>query len=77
MSADEIINAVQTELRRHNFDTFVDNPPSVARGGRGHVVSGCLACKKRMQSLNQFMAHLSDDVLPDTIRKAITEQGQI
>jgi len=26
---------LQTEIRRHSFDTFVDEPPSVAQGGKG------------------------------------------
>jgi Zinc-finger double-stranded RNA-binding len=70
MNADTIIKAVQTELGRHSFDTFVSNPPSIAQGGRGVVVSGCPACKKQFQSLNQFVTHLSEDVLPVTIREA-------
>jgi hypothetical protein len=69
MDADTIIKAVQIELQRHSFDTFVSNPPSIAQGGKGVVVSGCPACKKRFQSLNQFVAHLNEDVLPATIRK--------
>jgi hypothetical protein len=52
------------ELSRHTFDTFVDNPPSVAQGGKGLVVPGCPTCHKRLQTMNQFMRHLTDDVLP-------------
>ena len=70
MDADRVIKAVQTELGWHSFDTFVSNPPSVAQGGRGVVVSGCPTCKKQFQSLNQFVTHLSEDVIPRTIRKA-------
>jgi len=70
MDADAIIKAVQTELQRHTFDTFMDEPPSIVRGGKGVVISGCPACKKQLQSVNQFMYHLLDDVLPATIRKS-------
>jgi hypothetical protein len=73
MSADEIIKAVQTELQRHTFDTFVSNPPSIAQGGRGVVVTGCPACKKQMQSLNQFMSHVIEEVIPATIRNTVCE----
>jgi hypothetical protein len=28
-----LLRALQQEIRRHDFDTFVAEPPSVARGG--------------------------------------------
>ena len=73
MNADTIIAALQQELQRHTFDTFMDEPPSIVRGGKDVVVSGCPVCKKQMQSVAQFMRHLIEDVLPATIRKAATE----
>jgi hypothetical protein len=75
MDADTLIRAVQTELQKHSFDTFPDELPLMSRGGRGVVVSGCPACKKRFQSLNQFVTHLSEDVLPTAIRGAVSQQG--
>lgn len=54
-----LLDTIQREIYRHGFDTFVDNPPSVARGGNGIVVAGCPACKKRLQSLNEFLRHLA------------------
>jgi len=71
MDAETIIKAVQTELQRHTFDTFMDEPPSIVRGGKGIVVSGCPACKKPLQSVAQFVHHLLEDVLPATIRKSV------
>jgi hypothetical protein len=70
MDADAIIKAIQTELQRHTFDTLMDEPPSIVRGGEGVVVSGCPTCKKQMQSVNQFMHHLLEEVIPATIRKS-------
>jgi hypothetical protein len=32
--------------------------------GRGVVVTGCPRCRKKFQSINQFVNHLVDDVLP-------------
>jgi hypothetical protein len=52
------------ELSRHTFDTFVDHPPLLAKGGKGIVVPGCPACSLRLQTIDQFMRHLADDVLP-------------
>jgi hypothetical protein len=51
----------------------MDEQPSIVRGGKGAVVSGCPACKKQLQSVNQFMYHLLEDILPDTIRKGAME----
>jgi hypothetical protein len=36
-----ILQAAQNELKRHNWDTFVENPPSIAQEGKGVVVPGC------------------------------------
>jgi hypothetical protein len=35
-----ILKAAQRELKRHSMGYFVDNPPSIAQGGSGLVVSG-------------------------------------
>jgi hypothetical protein len=35
MKKTELLRALQTEIRRHSFDTFVDQPPSIAQGGSG------------------------------------------
>jgi hypothetical protein len=62
------LKEAQRELLRHNFDFFVSSPPSVAEGGADVVVPGCPACRKRLQTVNQFMAHLAEDVLPVILR---------
>jgi hypothetical protein len=68
--AEIILERAQAELLLHGFGTFVDDPPAIAQGGKGVVVSGCPHCRKRMQSLNQFMTHLADDVLPKILEAA-------
>jgi hypothetical protein len=40
-----IFQSAKTELMRHTWDTFVDDPPSVAAGGIGVVIPGCPACR--------------------------------
>lgn len=64
MKKSELLRALQTEIRRHPFDTFVENPPSMAEGGKGVVVPGCSACQKRIHTMVKFVDHLADDVLP-------------
>jgi hypothetical protein len=56
--------ALKTELHRHDFSTFVDEPPSIAQGGKGVVVLGCSMCRKRFGTMPQFLDHLTDDVIP-------------
>jgi hypothetical protein len=38
-----IFQSAKSELMRHSWDTFVDEPPSVAAGGNGVVIPGCPA----------------------------------
>jgi hypothetical protein len=74
MKKSELLRALQTEIRRHTFDTFVENPPSMAEGGNGVVVPGCSACRKRIHTMAKFVDHLADDVLPATLNKLSSER---
>jgi hypothetical protein len=65
----ELLRALQQEILRHDFSYFVDGPPSVAQGGKGVVVPGCPACKKRINTMNQFLHHLTEDAMPALIEK--------
>lgn len=56
--AKQIIGAVRAEFQRHKLDTFVDNPPAIAHGGKGVVVPGCAICKVRLNTTEQFMQHV-------------------
>ena len=53
---------VKREFAKHRWDTFVDEPPSMARGGRGVVVPGCSICRVRLQTVSQFTDHLCEKV---------------
>ena len=72
---DRIFQSAKSELMRHSWDTFVDNPPSVGAGGIGAVIPGCPACRKRINTNDQYLRHLSDDVLPIILRKAFEIAG--
>jgi hypothetical protein len=65
----KILEDAQQELMRHTWDTFVNNPPSIAKGGHGVVVPGCTACRKIIYSDNQYLSHLAIDVLPKILEK--------
>jgi hypothetical protein len=64
-----LLAAIQKEIHRHDLSFFVDEPPSVAQGGKGVVVSGCPACKKRINTLTQFLDHLANDAMPALIQR--------
>ena len=67
MDARALIAAIQSELRRHTWDTFVDQPPAIAQGGRGVVVVGWPVCRKRLYTVSQFVEHLARDVIPGVV----------
>lgn len=75
MTKQELLRLLQIEIRRHSFDTFVDDPPSIAQGGRGVVVPGCAACKKRFETSSHFIDHITKDVLPPLLAKLSSEAG--
>jgi len=63
MLSETIIAIIRAERGRHNFDTYVDDPPSIAQGGRGVVVAGCSICKVRLSTVSQFVDHLTKAVV--------------
>ena len=64
-----LLAAIQKEIHQHDFSYFVDEPPSVAQGGKGVVVSGCPTCRKRINTMGQFLDHLTNDVMPALIER--------
>jgi hypothetical protein len=64
MQKSALLAAIQQEIHRHDFSHFIENPPSQAEGGKGVVVAGCPPCRKRLNSMNQFLEHLAFDAMP-------------
>jgi hypothetical protein len=67
----EFIFQLQQELRKHRFETFVNEPLSVAEGGRGIVAPGCTLCRVRMNTTTAFLEHLVFEVLPGVVEKIL------
>ena len=67
-----ILRAAQRELSRHSWEHFVDNPPSIAQGGKGVVVPGCPACSNVINTTDGFVEHLANDVLPGILNTALS-----
>jgi hypothetical protein len=49
----------------------VTEPLSIAEGGKGVVVPGCVNCRKLLDTNNQYLSHLALDVLPQILDKAM------
>lgn len=69
MLKSDLLHALQIEIRRHTFDTFVDGPPSVAQGGKGIVTPGCVYCRKRIFTIQAYTDHICDEVIPALLDK--------
>ena len=52
----------------------MENPPSVAQGGRGVVVAGCATCNKGANTTTQFPEHIANEAIPRLIEKLSQEQ---
>ena len=70
-----IFESAKAEFLRHKWDMFEEEPQSVADGGSGATIPGCPACRKRINTLDQFFRHQCDDVLPVILRKAFEIAG--
>jgi hypothetical protein len=68
-SNDARLQAAEEELMRHEWDCFVIEPLSIAEGGKGVIVPGCVACKKLLYTNNQYLSHLALDVLPNILEQ--------
>jgi hypothetical protein len=67
MDKAKIILTVKTEFLRHTWDTFSDESSAGPRGDRNVTVQGCPRCRKRLDTYDQFMRHLANDVLPPLV----------
>jgi hypothetical protein len=63
MLSTTVLAIIRDEMHRHRFDTFVDDPPSIAQGGRGVVVSGCSLCRVQFGTVEQYVQHLTERVM--------------
>jgi hypothetical protein len=72
MLSETVTAIIRAEMGRHKFDTYVDDRPSIAQGGRGVVVPGCSICKVRLSTVGQFVDHLTKSIVR-TVHEAARE----
>jgi hypothetical protein len=61
--------SLQMELMKHHWDTFSTEPLTIAQGGTGVIVPGCVHCRKLLYTGNQSLSHLALDVAADNSGK--------
>jgi hypothetical protein len=69
MLKSELLAAIQREIHSHDFSHFVDDPPSIAEGGKGIVVPGCPRCRVRIHTMSQLLDHLANDAMPALLNR--------
>jgi hypothetical protein len=74
MQISVLLAAIQAEINRHDFSHFIDEPPSIAQGGKGVVVPGCPACRKRINTMPQFLDHLANDAMPELLERLTSQK---
>jgi hypothetical protein len=62
----ELLKHLQSELSRHDLDTFL-------RGGV--TVPGCPACRKQFNTVADYNDHINRDVLPKFINGLSSDSG--
>ena len=73
MQKSALLAAIQTQTQRHDFSHFIENPPSVAEGGKADERCGCPGCRKRINSMSQFLEHLAFDAMPGLLDRLSTQ----
>jgi hypothetical protein len=71
-----LLKEAQEEIMRHHWDTFCTQPLSIAEGGKGVIVPGCVACKNLLYTNNQYLSHLALDVRPQIINRVLADDPQ-
>jgi hypothetical protein len=67
MQKSVLLAAIQNEIHQHDFSTFIEELAS--KGGKGVVVPGCPMCKKRLNTVSQFLDRLANDAMPALINR--------
>jgi len=56
---EKTLGVVRSEFQNHRFGTFVDEPLSVAQGGNGVIVPGCVTVRSGQPCAGFFMDYWS------------------
>jgi hypothetical protein len=56
MDRAKLLEAVRVEFHKHHFDYYAETVPN---SNRKNTVPGCPVCKVRLQTVSQFVDHLS------------------
>ena len=69
--------AVSRRLASASRESNADEPPWVSQGGKGVVVPGCPMCKKRINTMPQFLDHLAEAAMPALLNRLSAAEATI
>jgi hypothetical protein len=64
----ELVKGLQTEISRHDLDTFADK-------NIGIVTPDCPTCRKSFYAVSNFIDHFNHDVSPELIDGLSSDSG--
>ncbi len=73
MKRSEFILKLQRELREHRYDFFCTSARSIAQGGDGVIMPGCVKCKESFQTSGQFLEHLVMRIMPEAVERILSQ----
>lgn len=62
MKKSDLLRALQTEIQKHDFSTFMSDKHKI-------VQTGCSFRRKHFGTVEQFKRHITEDVLPRLLDK--------
>jgi hypothetical protein len=66
MRKSELLRALQTEIQKHDLSTFMNTEHKI-------VQTGCPACQKCFQTVEQLIRHITEDVIPPLLDRLSSE----
>jgi len=67
MLKSQLLDAIRTEIRRHDLSHFQNEKDKI-------VQPGCPTCRKVFYTTSQFIDHLNDDVLPPLLDRLSSKE---
>ena len=76
MKKNELLHALQSQIRLHSLDYSWGEKLGIAQSGKGAVMPGCGVCKKPFATITEFIDHINDDVLSPLLDNLFSNGAQ-
>jgi hypothetical protein len=75
MERKAFIRLLQTEITRHSFDAFVDEPPAVAQGGKALLCPAARCARSGRKTTDRFLQYIAEG-LPAWLDATVPATGK-